>query len=210
MLIALWKKRRVFQTTLANSKTRINAHRFVRLLMIALLFIIFFLPINIATFISNVIQPIYGYDWTQTHMWTKMPSSVTVMRVPTEQIPMYTMILVTYYAPAVCGYLIFLFFGTGDDAMKMYCSWAKAIGLYKAGEKLGLLKRRNSFMSMGEKSNRYILKVDLESASAPSYTVTESTAGSIMSSNDADSWISSLKKDRNSSRSPSPSMHDKS
>ena len=119
VIYRLHKYRTRFTGILSNS-TYSTKSRFMRLLILAVILLIIFLPLTIYMFINNAKQDHLPYDWAVVHgngwLWVK-------------KIPTGTQINFDRCPPVGVGFLVFLLFGIGKDAMVLYRDWLRNIGI---------------------------------------------------------------------------------
>lgn len=84
--------------------------------------ILILLPIQIYTFLRNLDYGIIGYSFAAEHQadWGYI-----------QIIPSGGQVIFDRWIRVVASYLVFLFFGLGDDALRMYRLWLRKIGLGK-------------------------------------------------------------------------------
>jgi pheromone a factor receptor len=94
--------------------------RFTRLLFIAIALILAALPLSILTLYYPLRSSLHPYDWHDVH-----DVNWGIQKFPTYgRVAHYDGIIAI-----ISGYLIFLAFGLGSDAVTMYKQWARKLGL---------------------------------------------------------------------------------
>ncbi|KAL3708843.1 a-factor receptor [Talaromyces marneffei ATCC 18224] len=111
-----------FSAILGASQSNITKQRFIRLFGLSSLMIIVILPLQIYIFYTNAIGllPLHPYSWRATHG----PSLSQIIKVPTNGELKFD----RWISPAF-SVLIFIFFGLGQDAAKMYSNFFNLVGL---------------------------------------------------------------------------------
>lgn len=121
VLIRLHRYRRNFTTLLANNNT--NRSRFVRLFSICILWLMISIPLQIYVITQQASTPHTPFNWDLVHD----PEAWQNIRM----IPSNGSIAYTRYIWLVSAFMVFVFFGFGRDATKMYAKGLCAIGLDK-------------------------------------------------------------------------------
>jgi len=119
VIIRLHKYRREFADILSSSGSNLTKSRFMRLFLIALIFIIVCLPVQLYVFYRNCAVPHLPYSWDLVHS----PEWWHIFMVPTDG-----MVPFDRWIWLGCGFLVFFFFGLGKDATKMYRRWLIKLG----------------------------------------------------------------------------------
>lgn len=121
-MIRLTRYTSEFSNILRASGSSMTTQRFTRLFCLALTMILFVLPLQIYVFYTNILPmlPPQPYSWSKTHG----PAFGGIIKVPTGGA-----LKPDRWIPIVLSVLLFVFFGLGQDAMKMYRSVLKDIGL---------------------------------------------------------------------------------
>ncbi|CAH1759883.1 4273_t:CDS:2 [Entrophospora sp. SA101] len=105
------KKRLEIQALLTYCESGLNASRFYRLVLFCITFLILALPATLLTVLGNLNNGLLPYDFYEVHKnWN------TIMRFTAET----GGLSVLDYAKPLTGLFVFLFFGTGQDAMNSY------------------------------------------------------------------------------------------
>jgi len=120
LILRLFRYRREFHRLVAARNT--TKSRFLRLFLMAILFITLFLPYTLYilyVLASTVEDP---YDWNLIHG----PNWNVIIKVPTQGGVRFDI-----WAEIATGYLLFLLFGTGTDAHNTYKRMLCAFGLGK-------------------------------------------------------------------------------
>lgn len=118
LIVRLRKYRQEFGRLLSVHNT--NKSRFMRLFVMSFIMILAITPIQIFVFITNIAVPHHAFSWRGIHSedWN------TIIKVPTGGVVIYDR-----WLRLACGILVFMFFGTGRDAMTMYRAWLIKLGL---------------------------------------------------------------------------------
>ncbi|KAL8968630.1 MAG: hypothetical protein Q9183_002375, partial [Haloplaca sp. 2 TL-2023] len=88
--------------------------RFLRLFLLSSALVLVFLPLQLYVLYRNASIPLLPYSWKEIHGYHWMD----VVMMPTHgEVPLDRWITI------VLGIFVFLFFGLGSDAMKMYRKW---------------------------------------------------------------------------------------
>lgn len=113
------KYRKEFSAILTSSSSNLTKSRFLRLFIMSLTLIIIFLPCQFYILYRNATFPHLPYSWTAIHgpMWW----DVTL-------IPTFGVVAFDHWIQLAVGYAVFLFFGMGADAMRMYRNWLLKMG----------------------------------------------------------------------------------
>lgn len=121
VIIRLHKYRREFGDILAAACSGMSKSRFVRLFLLAFTMLLAVIPIQsfVVYYNCRIVGPWHPYSWAATHgkEWgniTKLPSNGTVF--------------FDRWVPIVSNILIFIFFGCGTDATKLYRSFLRSLG----------------------------------------------------------------------------------
>lgn len=113
------KYRKDFSDILASSSTNLNKSRFLRLFLMSLTLIVFFLPLQFYVLYRNASFPQHPYSWTGVHG----PSWAQIIEVPT-----HGSVIFDRWIRIALGFTIFTFFGLGKDATAMYRGWLLKLG----------------------------------------------------------------------------------
>jgi pheromone a factor receptor len=116
----VYRYRREFQYLLSNAST--TRSRYLRLSLLSIFTVLIVLPAQIYALVVLSGFKMHKYSWSRTHHnWGE------VIRIPSGgQLREWVHII---WVP--CGYLVFLFFGFGGEARKMYVEWLKQAGVGK-------------------------------------------------------------------------------
>jgi pheromone a factor receptor len=117
-MIRLRRYRRDFARILELNHT--NKSRFFRLFSMAMILILGILPVEVYVFIMNISIELHPYSWDKVHgdRW----GEITL-------IPSSGVVIFDRWIRLAAGVLVFVFFGMGSDAWKMYHSWLVKLGL---------------------------------------------------------------------------------
>jgi pheromone a factor receptor len=116
----LYKYRCQFNVILNSSASKYTKSRFLRLFVLSLILLVVYLPMNGFVFFENMNHPLLSYSWSAVHG----PDWWTIYMVPTGGIVRFDR-----WICIISGFVIFLFFGLGKDALDMYRCWLVMIGL---------------------------------------------------------------------------------
>lgn len=120
VLWRLYKFRREIDGILNAS--RMGKGRFFRLLILSITLIFAVLPLSI----ESVYRPVSNGQ-LHTYSWTEVHSGWGPLLVPTfGQLVQWDGVI-----SIICGYIVFICFGVGQDAVDMYKSWGLHFGLDK-------------------------------------------------------------------------------
>ncbi|GAB7342696.1 hypothetical protein MBLNU457_g0848t1 [Dothideomycetes sp. NU457] len=95
--------------------------RFLRLLILSLVFIFVLFPIQLYILFLNWPKNPAPFSWSRIHSPAAWNQLVFV--------PSYGAVLPDRWVGVTCGFVVFAAFGVGKDAMSTYKSWAIAVGL---------------------------------------------------------------------------------
>jgi pheromone a factor receptor len=133
LIFRLFRYRREFHRLISARNT--TKSRFIRLFLMAKIFITVFLPYNICILYVQASTAKDPYDWNFVHgsNWN------TIIKVPT-----HGEIRWDRWAQIASGYLLFLLFGTGLDAHNTYKRMFCAVGLGKIFPSLHVMRESSS------------------------------------------------------------------
>lgn len=96
--------------------------RFLRLFVMCGVLILVLMPVQFYVFIKNIEFGVRHFDYAETHgpLWGYI-----------EIIPSFGVVLFNRWINVAAGFLVFVFFGIGDDAIRMYKGWLVRAGLDK-------------------------------------------------------------------------------
>ncbi|CRG87203.1 Pheromone receptor 2 [Talaromyces islandicus] len=143
VVIRLTRYTSEFSNILGASGSKLTTRRFIRLFCLALTMILFVLPLQIYIFYTNVLPmiPVQPYSWSNNHG----PAFGTIIKVQTAGV-----LRPDRWIPVALSVLLFVFFGLGQDAMKMYRSFLNGIGFGRLVASMGISKP-----SRGEKKGSW-------------------------------------------------------
>jgi hypothetical protein len=121
VLIRLHRYRRNFTSLLAHSNT--NRSRFVRLFAICLVWLAISIPLEIYAISRQAAVEHFPFDWASVHDPAKWSTI--------EMIPSGGRVVFTRYVWLGSAMMVFLFFGFGRDASRMYAKGLRGLGLGK-------------------------------------------------------------------------------
>lgn len=121
MLFRIHKYRQQFSDILRNSGSNITKSRFFRLFLISLVLVSVNVPLALYIFYRNMEIVLIPYSWKLVHGvgWDYIP------KIPSQSIQF------DRWIPVAAGFVCFSFFGTGNDAAKMYRGWLEVLGVGK-------------------------------------------------------------------------------
>ena len=94
---------------------------FFRLFLLSVILIVAILPLSIESVYRPASTGLHPYSWTETH------SNWGPLMLPTfGQLAQWDGVV-----SIICGYLVFICFGIGKDAIEMYKGWLRYFGLEK-------------------------------------------------------------------------------
>ena len=121
VLIRLHKYRSEFGDILAAANSGMSKSRFLRLFLLAFTMLLAIIPTQSFVVYYNIklVGPWHPYSWADTHgkewnMITKIPS--------------FGKVFFDRWIPIAGNVLIFVFFGCGKDAMKLYRNFLRSLG----------------------------------------------------------------------------------
>lgn len=116
------KYRKEFAEILHASNSGLTKSRFQRLFLICLVLTVLGLPVQLYVLYQNCMYPMIPYNWNRIHG----PAWWDIILIPTNG-------SVTYdrWIQIGVGLTVFIFFGLGHDAMKMYRRWLLKLGFGK-------------------------------------------------------------------------------
>ncbi|KAL8935257.1 MAG: hypothetical protein Q9216_005521 [Gyalolechia sp. 2 TL-2023] len=126
VMFRMRKYRREFSSVLTASNSRLTQSRFLRLFLLSFLLVLIFLPFQLYQFYLNVSGPLLPYSWDLVHG----PAWMDIIMVPQHGV-----VPLDRWITIVLGILVFLFFGLGSDATKMYrkCWLRLRLGAHSPG-----------------------------------------------------------------------------
>ncbi|MCJ1400025.1 a-factor receptor [Xylographa trunciseda] len=117
----LRKYRRDFAAILASSTSGLTRSRFLRLFVVAFIVVAIILPVQSYILYTNAMFPQIPYSWAAIHdpaAWNE------IVMVPTAGAVAFDR-----WIRIALGIVVFVCFGTGKDAMRMYKAWLCTLGL---------------------------------------------------------------------------------
>ena len=124
LALVIWRihKYRAEFSSILSASTSFNKSRFLRLFIMALILVVGFFPVEVYIFYRNVAFPFVPYSFKAIHgeSWWQ------VVKVPTFGVETFDR-----WIQIACGFIIFMFFGFGADATKMYRRWLVKMGFAK-------------------------------------------------------------------------------
>ena len=146
VIIRLHKYRKQFLQILSASSANLNKSRFMRLFFMSLMLLLVLLPVQFYVLAVNLSYPHRPYSWKAVHS----PDWGRVIMIPTGgQVAFDRWIRVS------CGFLVFVFFGTGNEAISMYRKWLLALGLGRWFPSLAQSRRRPGYSKSTASKSRW-------------------------------------------------------
>ncbi|KAI4095661.1 MAG: hypothetical protein LQ344_001592 [Seirophora lacunosa] len=115
VLIRMRKYRRDFSSILSASNSNLTRSRFLRIFLLSSLLILIFLPSQLYELYRNASHPLLPYSWDLIHTPSSWGNIIMV--------PQHGVVPLDRWMPIILGILIFVFFGMGSDATRMYRKW---------------------------------------------------------------------------------------
>ncbi|KAL8776993.1 MAG: hypothetical protein Q9213_008057 [Squamulea squamosa] len=115
VMIRMRKYRKEFSSILTASTSNLTKSRFLRLFLLSSSLVLIFLPLQLYILSLNTSSELLSYSWDlihDAHAW------MDIIMVPT-----HGFVSIDRWISVVLGIFIFLFFGLGSDATKMYRKW---------------------------------------------------------------------------------------
>lgn len=128
-------RRREFRDILRSSEQGLTVSRFARILFFCCIVLCVCLPLSIYVFFLNVQSGFESFSWSRIHdpsTWYQI-----------NKYPMNAPIFDSWEAFAI-SFLLFVFFGLGVDAFKMYREWCLMIRLNKVFPRSKWLSSKSS------------------------------------------------------------------
>lgn len=121
VLLRLHRYRKEFSAILNSSQSNVTKSRFLRLYAFSFILVLVFLPVTFYIFYRNLSVRRIPYSWRLVHgvEWEY------ILRIPTDG-----MVAFDKWIAMGAGYILFLFFGMGSDAIGMYRGWLRVIGFH--------------------------------------------------------------------------------
>jgi pheromone a factor receptor len=122
VLVRIHRYRKQFSDILRISNSNLTSSRFIRLLLLAVILVAVNLPLSFYVLYRNIIVGLIPYDWALVHGadW------YFIHRLPT-----YDFVQFDRWISVGSGFLLFIFFGMGNDAARMYQGWLESAGIGK-------------------------------------------------------------------------------
>ncbi|KAI4116887.1 MAG: hypothetical protein LQ345_002773 [Seirophora villosa] len=112
VLFRMRKYRRDFSSILSASNSNLTRSRFLRIFLLSSLLILIFLPSQLYELYRNASHPLLPYSWDLIHTPSSWGNIIMV--------PQHGVVPLDRWMPIILGILIFVFFGMGSDATRMY------------------------------------------------------------------------------------------
>ena len=122
VIIRLVKYKRSFSDILSASSSSLTTSRFLRLFLMSLVLVLGALPLQLYGLVQNFSHYEFkSYSWGRVHAhWED------IILIPT-----FGQVTSDHWVQVAVGFTVFVFFGMGKDATKLYRSWLLAVGLGK-------------------------------------------------------------------------------
>ncbi|CEP64431.1 Ste3p LALA0_S11e03950g [Lachancea lanzarotensis] len=151
LLHVFYQKRKDVRDILHCTNSGLNLARFARLLMFCVLIILVMFPFSFYSFVAELQELSSGYNFQAIH---DKSSWNTVVRLDIKK-PLYSVWLYI-----LMSYLVFVVFGLGTDALKMYADCARCLGL---GPLMDVISQRLEARSQKRRSKlSYFVRSDQE------------------------------------------------
>ncbi|KAI9677432.1 MAG: a-factor receptor [Caeruleum heppii] len=135
VIARLRKYRQQFSVILSSTNSNMNRSRFLRLFIIATTLLLIFLPLQLYVFAVNLSFPKHPYSFKELHG----PQWSHIIMVPTGG-----QIIFDRWIRVASGFLLFIFFGIGGDALDLYRNWLVVLGVARLFPSLKSPRRRPS------------------------------------------------------------------
>ena len=153
VVVRLIRYRRDFGSVLSASSSSLTKSRFLRLFLMSMVLVVVALPLQLYGLIENVSHYKFKpYSWTRVHAhWGN------IILIPT-----FGLVTGDHWVQVSVGFAVFLFFGLGKDAMKLYRGWLIAVGCSKIwpglqNNEVGQdREKRGSTISFGSRAQLWI------------------------------------------------------
>ena len=154
--MGLYNYRKGNGRTLASNNSGMPARKLMKLILISLILLIIYLPVQLLFIIRNWPSSLEGYSWTANHnpaVWNP------ILFYHTSQFPE---LQYTGWTPVGASAVMFTFFGFTDHAIDMYRGWLVKLGFAKFWPSL-LEPRRQALRGSSTWStvSRFSSKLDL-------------------------------------------------
>ncbi|KAG0669678.1 a-factor receptor [Maudiozyma exigua] len=151
VLYVFYKKRKDVRDILHCTNSGLNLTRFSRLLTFCFIIILVMFPFSIFTFVQDLRQVSGSYDFKGTH--AKELWDVIIKFDPGK--PVYSVWLYV-----LMSYVVFFIFGLGTDALNMYSSFLRMIGLGSVLDYANERIQRNRSNRVGKLLRKLVGKTD--------------------------------------------------
>lgn len=149
-MIRMHRYRKEFSEVLSSSNSNLTKSRFMRLFWLSIILILVVLPVQLYVLIANTTQfPYAKYSWDAIHSdWN------VVSLFPTGGVVRFDR-----WLQIAVGFVVFFFFGLGQDAQTMYSKWLIKLGLGRIFPCLGRQPRTGQQPDLsGTSSTRALFK----------------------------------------------------
>lgn len=123
VILRMYRYRRDFSQVLASADSSMTRHRFMRLFLMSFVLIVLIFPVECFVLYKNLSVPFESYSWDRVHSkeaWQHI-----------SFVPTYGAVSFDRWIQIGMGFGIFLFFGTGPDAVSLYRKFLLKLGLGK-------------------------------------------------------------------------------
>ncbi|KAL8946368.1 MAG: hypothetical protein Q9222_007223 [Ikaeria aurantiellina] len=114
VLFRMRKYKREFSAILTASTSNLTESRFLRLFLLSASLVLIFLPLQLYVLYRNTTVPLLPYSWRLVHG----PEWMDIIMMPAHGV-----VPLDRWITVVLGIFVFLFFGLGTEATKMYRKW---------------------------------------------------------------------------------------
>lgn len=177
----------------------------MRLYCLCCLVILALLPLQVFSLIQNQVNDLLPFSWNDTHNNPDLPWNSAVL------IPSYGTVFYDRIIWVVGGFVIFLLFGFGKDAMKTYRVLLLSVGLGRIFPVLRSDYQRSvsitgTISSISSKAKIFLKRkeADAEKTLSTSSTITDST---LSPSPKKMTFPESIRKDREAAQEPKMTLH---
>lgn len=115
VLFRLRRYRREFSSILSASHSNLTESRFLRVFLLSFLLVLILLPLQFYELYLNTANPLLPYSWDLVHNRSSWMDIIMV--------PQHGVVPLDRWMTIILGLLVFVFFGLGSDATKMYRKW---------------------------------------------------------------------------------------
>jgi pheromone a factor receptor len=155
ILMGLYNYREGNGRTLASNNSGMPARKLMKLILIALILLVIYLPIQLLFIIRDWPTSLESYSWTGVHnpaTWSP------IYFFPTYSFPA---LQYTGWTPVGASAVMFIFFGFTDHAIDLYRSWLVKLGFGKFWPSLLKPRRQSRGSGTWTTISRFSSKLDL-------------------------------------------------